>query len=359
MMWIEASQYKIENGKERCEAIFAFSVLPFAPKEWSELRWGFNVGALLDEALDRLKFFVESQYAVDVEPGADPAGCRTLSLRCLAVQGHALQLSLLGKICAPDEEQARREALMYAREVESTFPMDFMLVARKTRDAFLQAAGWDLFSDAQFAVSQIWRGKVDLPVEHGVRPLTGFWQTSPHASEQIWRALASMPQPSLLNITLRPMALADGDRKFLETIRQNLNTGKEGSLHVSILQTNLAWAEAYFKRRLTPFKKFFHLQVSLLVKDGFDDGLARSIGTAFTRDAPDQLLTGYWVVHPESDEQAQMWREKIYHLELIPMPFRLDDFADIEEVFSVFRLPYLHSEITPLYSLFFKKSGDD
>jgi hypothetical protein len=270
-----------------------------------------------------------------------------------------LQLSLLGKVCAPTEERVKQDALEYAHELASTFPIDFIFTPQETREAYLQAIGWEFFSNPCPVVSQIWRGKIDLPVERGIRPLNGLWQTSNRASEQVWRALGTMPRPSMLNITLRSMALTDGDRKFLDDIHQELKKGKDNdSLHTSVLQANLTWAENYFKRRLTPFKKFFHLQVSLLVQDKFDSGLARTIGEAYTRDTPNQPLTGYRIIHPSSETEAHLWREKISSLGLIPTPHRLDDIADIDEVFAVFQLPYLHSDKTPLYNLFFKKAED-
>ncbi|MDX9992853.1 MAG: hypothetical protein RBS68_12510 [Anaerolineales bacterium] len=306
-----------------------------------------------------MKFFVEGRSVFDMETGSEPADCRTISLRCFSNPGQVLHLSLLGKVCALTEEQARQDALNYARELESSFPLDFVLLPLESRDDFLEATGSHFLSDQQAVVSQIWRGKVDLPLEGGVRPLIGFWQTSLRAPEQVWRALACLPDGGILNITLQPTLLGDGDRKFLETIRSKLNSGENKSLHISVLQTHLTWAEAYFKRRLTPFKKFFHLQVSVIVKDQVDNGLARSIGAAFTRDAPDQSLAGYQIVNPESSAQSRVWQEKILHLELIPPPFRLGDLADVEEVYSVFRLPYLHTEKTPLYHLFFNENGED
>jgi hypothetical protein len=119
-------------------------------------------------------------------------------------------------------------------------------------------------------------------------------------------------------------------------IKKNISNLDQNNEAVSVY---IPWAENYIKRRLAVWKKFFLVQVHLVV-DGAMENLIRSIGSAITRDNNDMALPGYQILRPNSPDESQQWRENIRSLDLIQNSLHLDEVADVDEVFSVFRFPY-------------------
>jgi hypothetical protein len=71
-----------------------------------------------------------------------------------------------------------------------------------------------------------------------------------------------------------------------------------------------------------------------------DDNLLRSIGSTITRDSNDNLLPGFQVLRPNSKEDEKEWRERIRLLDFVTTSMHINDIADVDEVFAVFRLPF-------------------
>lgn len=325
---------KPTQTEEGWQAAFAFQVFHRSADEWMKMRWGFNAGALLEEALDRYKLFIESQTINEAEFLAGLTQNNTLVLRGIHSPESGLKMVLLGKSCNSDKEQAQQAARQYAREVSSTFPHDFVLVPAKTEDAYHQLGGEHLL-DRDLNVAQIQRGILPLPTAHGPSYLTGIWQTSPRSNEQIWRALSAMPGPALFNILIQPSVLYTAEKNALLGIKKSIPSAEKNEG----ISAYLPWVDNYMKRRLAVWKRFFLTQVHLVV-DGNMESLIRSVGSALTRDSNELALPGYQTRLPSSEIESRQWRENIRSLELIESPLRLDDIADQDEVFSIFRFPY-------------------
>ena len=185
-------------------------------------------------------------------------------------------------------------------------------------------------------MAQIQRGIVFLPTERGPRYLVGLWQASSRSNEQIWRALSAMPQVALFNIVIQPSVLYEGEKHALLDIKKSISNPEQNNEEISAY---IQWAESYINRRLAVWKKFFLAQIHLVANDGMDN-LIRSIGSALTRDSNDMALPGYQTLYPISPLEGQQWLENIRSLELVKNSQHLDEIADVDEVFSIFRFPY-------------------
>ena len=327
---------KLTQTLEGWQAVFAYQVFHRKAEEWLKMRWGFNAGALLDEALDRYKLFIESQAVNEEEFLAGTMQNNTLAMRGVHSPEIGLQMVLLGRSFAPTMEQAQQAAKQYAREIFSTFPHDFLMAPAKTEDEYRRLTGEDLLN-GNSNIAQIQRGMISLPIEHGPRYLGGLWQASSRSNEQIWRALSAMPQAAIFNIVIQPTVLYAGEKHGLLDIKKSISSSESNKNEA--ISAYIPWADSYIKRRLTAWKKFFLVQIHLVADEGMEN-LARSIGSALTRDSNDMALPGYQTLYPGSTHENQQWLENIRSLELIQNSQHLDEIADLDEVFSVFRFPY-------------------
>ncbi len=326
---------KPTQTQEGWQAAFAFQVFHRPADEWLKMRWGFNAGALLDEALDRYKLFIESQAVNEAEFRAGTMPNNALALRGIQSPEVGLQMTLLGKSSAPNREQAQQAARQYAREIFSTFPHDFLLIPAETEDTYHLLGGEHLLAKNS-NIAQIQRGMISLPTAHVTRYLMGLWQASSRSNEQIWRALSAMPQAALFNILIQPSILYDGEKHALLDIKKSISDPEQNN---EAFSAYIPWTENYVKRRLAAWKKFFLVQIHLVVDEGMEN-LIRSIGSALTRNSNDLSLPSYQALHPSSTIEGQQWRENIRSLELTQNSLHLDDLADLDEIYSIFRFPY-------------------
>lgn len=317
------------------QAGFAFQVFHRKAEDWLKMRWGFNAGALLDEALDRGKLFVESQAISDAEfrSGIQPA--RTLALRGMNVPGEGLQMGLLGKTIAQSREEVQKTALSYARELYSVFPTDFVLIPAETFSDYERLSGKVLLN-GQTGIAQIQRGIVPIPSTPEYHFLHGLWQASSRSNEQIWRALSNMPKQIILNITMQPTFFYEGERRALLEMKSQVPKAEQGDERSTAY---VQWIENVIKRRLALWKKFFILQVHVVAEDELDQNLLRSIGSSLTRDAGDLTLPGFQINWPDSELTGRSWCKNILALDFIPAS-RMEDVVDSDEAFAVFRYPY-------------------
>ena len=325
----------IAETLEGWQAAFSFQAFHYSPEEWLKMKWGFNAGALLDEAMDRNKLFLESQ-AINETLYFDPElPTRTLVIRGLKRPGSSLQMAVLGKIASADKEVAEKNAENYAREILSTFPHDFILKPSESRAEHDILAGNDLLSRNPGIVS-IQRENTFVPPMRGFHYLNGFWQTGIRSNEQIWRALSRMNRTTMFNIILQPTVLLEDEKELLLEIKRKVLEGEEKP---AIFLPYYPWVQNCIQRRLSPWKKFFLLQVHVACEGDVDESISRSIGSALTRDTEQTPLPGFHTTSPETPNEAAEWLEDLRLLNLTPPQRRMDDIADLDEVFSVFRLP--------------------
>ncbi len=332
------------------QAQFAFQVNVQSYHDWSRLKWGFNAAALFDEFIERQKLFLELQYEVRYQFGSEAPNYRTLAFRYINLPGEGLLVAVLGKIHGKTEENARDGALAYYREVQSTFPYDYTLVPAQSDQDFKRISGWNILDDSQsqLALAQIKRLEIPLAPVRNTPFLQGLWRSGPRAHEQVWRFLASYPDPVLLNISLRCTVLYEKEREKLLKFAEEISALHDQPLNPLTLSAMQQWNRKHVERRLAPWKKFFYLQVHLASPCTLSEDLLRSIGTSLTLDSGGEDLPGYQVLLPKQ-AQTRDWQKRLKNLDTIfsdsyvPIS-RLSEVADLEEVFAAIRLPYCPPE---------------
>ncbi len=336
--WVELSQFG-----QGWQAIFACQVCMQPFETLQKSRWGFNAAALMSEALDRQKLFLESQFHGN--PLSEPHAETSLALRCAQLPGEGLLLALVGMVKAARQDEARENALEYCHELTSTFPYDYKIYPATTSQAFEKLTGRALLAKCHSpqSIAQLMRFEKQIRAQNGLAYVIGFWQTSDHSDEQIWRALGNYPRPAMLNISLRPTILEGDERQFLWDMK-TVRVPFENISQAHPAQPFDKWTEPFLERRLNPWKRYYLMQVHLLAPAGVTNSLTRPIGTALTRETADLLSPGFLTVYPANDLTAHKWREQVEKIEIIPIHStslsRLSDLADLSEAHSVFRFPY-------------------
>lgn len=337
-LWVEVSP-----SGQGWQAVFAcqFCVQPFEILQRS--RWGFNAAALLTEALDRQKLFIESQFHGD--PFTEPSHENSLTLRYIQCPGEGLLLALIGMVKAPTQDEARNNALEYCNELTSTFPHDYKIYPAVTPQAFAQLTGRELLANCQTtqSMAQLLRFQKQIRTQKGLAYVIGFWQTSDRSDEQTWRILGNYPRPAMLNISLRPTIVTGEERQLIWDMK-TVSIPYENISQMHPTQPFDQWVEPFLARRLNPWKRYYLMQVHLLSPAGVTDSLARPIGAAMTRETADLSSPGFLTVYPPNNAAAQEWRTRLKKQEITPTHLtslsHLSDLADLHEVHSVFRLPY-------------------
>jgi hypothetical protein len=351
--WIECSpvaeqqkQAEVHLPTHHWQALFAFQVGIRTHEEWVKLKWGFNASALYDEFLERQRLFLEAQYSIRNEMRLENPDRQTLVFRYIQRPGEGLRLTVLGKVHAQTEAEAIEKAAAFCRGVQSTFPYDYNLIPVCTRQDYLQICGGDILEDCEHAswVAQIRRVESPAVPDRKSPVLQGLWQTGPRAYEPIWRSLAATPNPLVMNVSLRSTILYEREQTILLKSEREISEMEDGIVNQKTLAAIREWSNRYTERRLTPWKKFFYLQVHLAAKGNMDENLCRIIGTSLTLATGKDALPGYQVILAKRDEQP-VWRKQLADLSLISSGSRLSiprlaDVADMEEVFAVMRLPY-------------------
>lgn len=328
------------------QARFAGQVEIRSHLEWAKLRWGFNAAALLDEALERQKVFLESQYNYPDELGLETTDHRTIALRFINRPGEGLLVAVVGKVHAPTEAEVTENAASYLKELKSTIPYDYALTPAFSQTEFMRYAGEDLldWGNNLLCVAQIKRLEFSPDLKRDTPFLQGFWRSSPHAHEQVWRSLATSSAPVLLNISLRSTALYESERAYLLSSIDEISKMDNRSTDQFTASARKQWSKHTLERRLAPWKKHFYLQVHLASTQKLSEDLFRTIGTALALNNKSDYLTGYEVVVPKP-QKASYWQKKLKNLDIILSDIylqhpRLAEVADLEEVFDVMRLPY-------------------
>lgn len=346
--WIETKRRLQRLPGEReysWQAMFACQVgiRPF--KEREQLKWGFNAAVLLEEALDRQKLFLEAQlHNNPIETSTEQ---RALALRCVCEPGKGLLLAVIGKAMAESQEQARASALSYLREVEAIFPYDYTLRAMASQAAFERLTGRKILENCKNpnSIACIRRFESPLQTSKGTCLVIGLWQTEKRSDEQIWRALAHYPHGILLNISLSPTLLFEAERQALLEVQRAVKTPDAASAKEPYLQHYEQWIDPFVNRFISPWNKFFYLQVHVVSSAAIDEYLLRSVGSAITRDTPGQSIPGFQVVRPASNGEAVEWSRQIAALDIVQantqfLLSRLSELASLEEAHAVFRFPY-------------------
>lgn len=298
------------------------------------MRWGFNAAALLEEALDRCKLFLEAQSIKESLFFDKEQPIRSLALRGINIPGRGVQMALLGKVTTTSQ-QVEQAGSGYARQIFSIFPQDFILQPARTQSEYDGLAGSEMLS-RQPQVASIQRQNVLLPPMRHQQEIPGLWRATARSNEQIWRALSNMPQIVMLNILMQPAFLFEKEKERLLQIQR---TVLDAEKRPDTLLPYHSWLESYIKRRLAPWKKFFLIQVHALFESAKDNNFLNAVGSAITRDADELTLPGFEIINPSTEAETTEWLENIQSL-TISQQQDLDNIADFDEAFAVFRFPF-------------------
>lgn len=332
------------------QAMFACQVGVLDHQSWTSLRWGFNAGVLFEEALDRQKLFLESQHSFDSNLGLEYPEIRAVAFRYITTKNGIL-IVLIGKVSAKTREQVEISANEYYHELKSTFPYDYSLSPILSKKEFDELTGSRLLigSEDKTDVVQVRRCEMPIPIDRNLPYLQGLWQSSGRAHEQIWRSLSTAQSDILVNIVLRPTILYDNDLAIYSSLLSEVANYQSGEINQKTFGLYKEWYENYITRRLTPWKKFYYLQIHIVSNTNINENFLRNVGTTLTQNllvqnVKAQTLHGYQIIRPSSKRKKE-WGEKIYNLNLtfggsqLANP-RLSELADLEEVYSVVRIPY-------------------
>jgi hypothetical protein len=314
-------------------------------------KWGWVAGALLEEARERQRLFIETQH-YSGELQEEPPEHRTLALRCVhdPQTFSGLRLSLLAKVCGSSIENARQAAVSYWYELHSIFPYDYELIPAQTQQDFQELAGWKILNQAteasEFANVQRFEGIVNANNERFY--LLGSWKSSNYANEQIWRALAGSEKRVMLNICLRPTVLLESERFALAGIAERTEKITK-EIQLSNIQIHADFAANNYAHLVEFLRKPYIAQVCLVSPGGLAEYLPRAVGFALTHTAEHEPATpGFQVVQPRGPTEIADWCSQLAWLETgnhdvwsIDERFvRIRKMVDAFEASALFNLPF-------------------
>jgi hypothetical protein len=242
-------------------------------------------------------------------------------------------------------EQALEAGREYLQQVLATCPYDYLVTPATSADEYQHLSGANLLaqSNLQLHLLQVRRQEVPLRLSGNAVALSGSWTSTAHADELIWRAMAHCTRPALLHLLLAPAIVLEEERQALLNLNQAWkHFATNGQAGMNGLETLL---DQYVERYSHFAQKYYHMQVHILTTPGVDTHLAAAVGTVLTRPVNNAPLPGYMLVE-SGPQDAQSWAWRLAHLEFnTAQPVsagleRLRDLADLNEMMSVFRLPY-------------------
>ena len=325
------------------QALFGLHVQiqPFEKRR--AFKWGFNEAVLYDEAADRQKLFIESLHPFQFFE-RNERDCRSLAIVARAIPTKGIQVALIGRVLGETREHAVHTSQEYLQQVLAACPYDFQLAPAASEEEYQQLCCADLLAqdNLQMRLLQVRRQEVLLNLPGSAAILNGNWSSSPHADEQIWRALSHCNSPAFVQILLTPAMVFDEERQAMLDLKQAWKlVPTNGQVGISGLEKLV---DQYVERYSRFAQKYYHLQVHLLTALNADGHLSAAAGSAITRPDAKTILSGYSLL--ESGQDAQSWAWRSAHLEFnrpLRTPGgleRLRDLVDLNEAVSVFRLPY-------------------
>ncbi len=357
--WLRAATQPAASGSSSYawRALFACQVclLPF--DELTARKWGFNNGALLEEAFDRRRLFVESQHTA-AEPQSGPADCRALSLRCRNDPTQdGLLLSLIARVCASSSQAARQAACEYWLEIASTFPWDYQLLPASSQAEYHRLCGENMWQGVDqvnsLAEVQRFEAVVSLgsSLAAGENPyhflLMGQWGASRYSNEQTWRLLAGADREVMLDVQVHPSVLYEEEKDLLDSMGKSLEKASKSASSPQVLPYVQYAARKYAENLALWMYHPYHVQVHLVAPQGLPDYLPRALGFALTHTEDSHPpAPGFQIVRPQDSENAAHWRDCLQVLEPALTPIQDARFTRMRyltgaiEACSLLQLPY-------------------
>ncbi len=348
--WVEF--HSPENGSLQWDAEFACLVVVRAAKELEHLKWGFNTGSLLEDAITRQRLFLESQHYYPVESGDLIVDAnRSLAMRCSCQpERETLQLALIAKVSGQNKTSVHQKAVEYWHEISSIFPFDYTLIPATTKDDFYSLAGWHLLEETKneddFAGIQRYAGVVQTGKTRFYLP--GSWNFSKTANEQIWRVLAGSPKPLIWDVVIRPTVLKEEELYFVDQIAKQVEDIAKTTDIINVTPYAHYTAEK-FKHWSRTLKRPFLIQARLIAPQGLPEYIARTIGFALTFNEQNEPLTpGFQITNPIDRNDVKRWCTQVKWLEVDLRPGRFANEAltrilkmvDAQCALNLFRFPF-------------------
>ncbi|MCI0521435.1 MAG: hypothetical protein L0Z70_14410 [Chloroflexi bacterium] len=333
-------------------AQFAYLVTPRPVAERQALRWGWNLSALLDEAIGRYRLSVDTLHAWQpLSPGADGGlNQRAVALRCVADPAEGrLALALVGGVSAANAAQARSLAGDFAHALHASFPEDYKLTPAASQEEFTRAAGWDLLNAAvkPGAIAEISRAEAALRGAHEPAYLLGRWQPSKFANEQIWRALAESATPLLFSALLQPTLPVEAE---LQKLAELAEAAQKAAAEAPSLfaRDEAAQAAQGHRARLESLQRLYLIQVHLAAAGEIPGYACQLIGSALTHNEETGAARtrASWQAAVDS-ARLGLWKQGLLDLQPAaafpnqPAPLaRLRLLGSFAEACAVLRYPY-------------------
>jgi len=336
-----------------CYAAFAALIKVKTAEENKDLRWGFNMGALLAEAIDRQRLFIETQHYpyelgyLENQKLQTPPQRRAFSIRCTNSPGtNQLQLAVIGRVTGMDQEEAKKLAFEYWLEISSTFPTDYTLSPATDETSFEKLCGWDILenADRKGQIAEITRYENYFNNQYY---LLGSWNTSSTANEQIWRTLANAVQEVIYDISICPTILTYEDLQI--AYRQLEYSEKELEGTEKKYSAWIAHGKENWQKFVDELQHPYLVQIRLASKKELPEYLARSIGFAHAHsDEAKPVMASFSVCQPETEKESRNWLHQLQWLVIEtparektpPEVHRLRKMVSTQDAMNLFRLPY-------------------
>ena len=339
-------------SKSRYHAVFAARIVLKSFDELMEIKWGFSHDALLKEARDRQRIFVEAHHYAEDMGLADPPDSRTLALRTICEPSNPnLQIFLLGKICAPDFEGARTQILNYWHEISSLFPYDYSLKPIQTQAEFASISNYcstDADKPYLGTCIEITRYEGILQSEKTVLNGIGVWNSTLASNEKIWRVLASSPVEVMLNITLRPTIVYEDELGMLAQVIETSDAIAHDSKNPLTRQDAELINRLYLERARSMGYAYL-AQLHVVSPGRLPEYVPRAIASALTHYRQEHSRElGYQMRRPQNKNEHLQWLQSIYSLEPCLTPSIMKDarlqrfryIVNTDEASALFQVPF-------------------
>jgi len=343
-------------------ALVAARVQPERYEVLAPRRWGWIEGDLLDEVQDRVGRFIACQHDVGLQSMLSDAHLRTVGLRYVSSgDSQQLDITLVGKVFAPEREAAHALALNWFEEISLLLPHDYSLVPLVSEQEFMRHSGQALLEAPSTQTAEIRRFETfrlqprqeDVQeTDYLVYPF--LWHR--HAMEQVWQVMASHTAPAVVSVTLRPVYLYEAEEFYLGQLYEAATEAANSDQAAERIQGELA--ARIYADYLRTWKQPYLVRVQVTAPDKIPGALTRATGCALAYGSgsgqEDYAFPGYEVLVPDAEEEA-LAHKNVCLLEMndwgrdqaAPPYRRFRYLADVRGARCVFQLPFVPKEGIP------------
>lgn len=341
-------------------ALFAARVAPQSYEVVEQRKWGFLARDLLHEVMDRQMRFIASLHYVDSQPPSPNPHLKTVALRYIAHPATGqVDVALIGKVFATTADEARDLARAWCAEIIALFPYDYELIPATSAEEFAALSGQSLIKrmSSPRQLVEVRRYEAFVPktsetdVTEGDYLLFPFiWH--PNAMEQVWRAMALLPVPILLNVTLRPTCLYEVEEihlRQLYTAAKKLEDAEHPDLQIQGRTAAKLYADC-----LTRLSHPFLMRIQATAEGPMPMALAQALGTSLVHgfltgiEGECEIPTpGYETLFPTQDELStaqdnlRLLEMDNWGYDLAAPPYRRFRYlVDTTGAHCAFRLPF-------------------